>query len=494
MSPPVPRLYRWIVTPLRFAVQAFFRRVEVVGKEEVPMDGCGLLVSWHPNGLVDPGLVLTQFPRQVVFGARHGLFTYPLLGTALRKLGTVPIYRAVDGSGGDPQARRTQNRRSLEALAAEIARGSFAALFPEGISHDAPHLTEIKTGAARLYYRARQLRGDRPPPVILPVGLHYDHKQLFRSNALVAFHPPIELPPELDVTPADDEPEDVERERVKQLTALIESTLREVVHATDDWRLHHLMQRTRRLIRAERARRADANPGRTSIGERVVGFARVRKGYYEMRARDPEGVERLEERVAAYDGDLRALGLEDYDLDRGPPLVRPWLAILLVLQSVAVFLLLPPIIVVGFLVNLPTALLLILVARLSARLEKDEATVKLLLGIVLFPITWTAAAYFATRAHDHLHAMYPALPDVPALAGLSVFVLAALGGAFAIRYLGVARDTARAVRVRLTRRSRWVAVQRLRVERARLHDAILAMSEGLDLPGAVAPDGRIVRR
>lgn len=493
VSPPVPRLYRWIVAPLRVAVRAFFRRVEVVGIEDVPVEGCGLLVSWHPNGLVDPGLVLTQFPRQVVFGARHGLFRYPLLGTALRRLGTVPIYRAIDGAGADPQARRAQNRRSLEALAAEVARGSFAALFPEGISHDAPHLAEIKTGAARLYYRARQLRGDRPPPVILPIGLHYDHKQLFRSNALVAFHPPLELPPELDVTPSDDESEDDERARVKQLTALIESTLREAVHATDDWRLHHLMQRTRRLIRAERAHRADADPGRTSIGERVVGFARVRKGYYELRAREPEAVDRLEARVAAYDGDLRALGLEDYDLDRGPPIVRPWLAILLVLQAFAVFLLLPPIIVVGFLVNLPTALVLILIARLGARLEKDEATVKLLLGIVLFPITWIGAAYFATRAHEHLHAMYPALPDTPVLAGVTVFVLAALGGAFAVRYLNVTRDTARAIRVRLTRRSRWVAVQRSRVERARLHDAILALAEGLDLPGTVAADGRIVR-
>ena len=31
-----------------------------------------------------------------------------------------------------------------------------------------------------------------PAPVIVPVGIHYDRKRLFRSRALVVFHPPAE--------------------------------------------------------------------------------------------------------------------------------------------------------------------------------------------------------------------------------------------------------------------------------------------------------------
>ncbi|MBC8069551.1 MAG: 1-acyl-sn-glycerol-3-phosphate acyltransferase [Deltaproteobacteria bacterium] len=494
MSEPVPHappLYRAIQALLRVSVGAFFRRVEITGLGNIPSDGCGLIVSWHPNGLVDPGLILTQFPRQVVFGARDGLFKVPLLGFVLRRLGTVPIYRAVDSDAGDPASRRAANRKSLDALAREVARGSFSALFPEGISHDAPHLTEIKRGAARLYYRARQLRGDRDPPVILPVGLHYDKKQVFRSNALVAFHPPIELPFVLDVTPSDREDEDVERERVKQLTALIEVSLREVVHATDDWELHDLMQRTRRLVRAERAARAGADPGATSMGERVLGFARVRTGYYILAARNPEVVARLRARVTEYDADLRALGLEDYELDRDPKLLSPWLALLLLLQMIAVFLLLPPVILFGLLVNLPTALLLRGFASLGAKLEKDEATIKLLLGTALFPATWIAAGVAAARLHVHVHALYPAVPDAPVLVGFATALLAGLGGMAAVRYVRVAGETARAVRVRLTRRQRWVAVKRLRLERRRLCEAIEALIEGVALPGVITPDGRV---
>lgn len=486
----MPWPYRVIQVGLRAAVRAFFRKVEVTGRESIPPAGGGLIVSWHPNGLVDPGLVLTQFPRQVVFGARHGLFAWPVLGWLLRRLGTVPIYRAMDAGRGDPDARRRANEKSLDALANEVARGSFSALFPEGISHDAPHLAELKTGAARLYYRARALAAG-PPPVILPVGLHYDKKQIFRSNAMVAFHPPIELPAELDVTPKADDSDADKEARVRALTALIDRTLREVVHSTEDWALYHLIHRARRLVRAERAHRVHADPGRSTIGERVLGFARVRKGYYTLRERDPVAVDALRRRVELYDEELGALGLEDHELDHDPRVVRPALG--LALQAAAVFVILPPLIVLGWIVNLPTALLLRGLARAGAKLEKDAATIKLLVGLVLFPATWVLAGVLAMLGVEALAVDLPLLPDTALWTGVGTTLASGFGGALAVRYGRIVRETAHALRVRLTRRRRWVAVQRLRIERAKLHDAMLALADGVALPGRVDDEGRIVR-
>ena len=469
-------------------MRSFFREVDVTGLETLPEgEPCGIVVSWHPNGLVDPVLIVTKFPYHVVFGARHGLFKYPLIGRLMKKMGTVPIYRAIDSKRRDPNARREANRKSLEALAQRVADGSFSALFPEGISHDEPSLQELKTGAARLYYRARELAAQEgKTPVIIPVGLHYDKKQAFRSNVLIAFHEPLELPEALDVTPAEDEDREVAESRNAELTKHIEHTLREVVHATDDWPLHHLLQRLRRLIRAERARRADADPGKTTIGERVLGFARVRAGYYNALAEKPEEVAVLRRRVETYDADLRSLGIEDYDLDRNPKLGTRWLALLTALQFVLVFLLLPPIVVVGWVVNLPTALLLIGIARIAARQEKDEATVKLLLGAMLYPLTWIIAGVAAGFGHAAWHEAYPSIPDTPVTAGITVGLLGAAGGMFALRYLRLVRETARSVRVRLTRKQRWLSVARLRVERGRLHDEALALAEGVSLPGRCA--------
>ncbi len=494
-SEKIPRSYRVIQGFFKVLIQLFFRRVEVQGLRHIPADRGGVLVSWHPNGLLDPGLILTQFPRQVIFGARHGLFRVPILGFILRSVGTVPIYRASDAAEGPAEARKAANAGSLAALAQAVAGGSFSALFPEGISHDEPHPVEMKTGAARLYYQARvMVEAGRPPPVLVPVGLFYDGKDLFRSNALVEFHEPIELPEALDVTPAEGEGEAVVKERARALTELIERMLHEVVYATEDWETHHLMHRSRKLVRAERAKRGGARPGRPSIEEKALGFARIRLGYKSWLAENPELVHGLKERVKQYDQNLRALRLEDHDLDGDPRLVSPWLVLLLVLQVLLVFLLLPPILLMGYFVNGPPAVVLMLLARLGARLRKDEATIKLLLGALLFPAMWALSGLLGLLFYEQLHLAYPMVPNAPLAAGFFAAATAALGGAVALRYLRVARETARAVRVRLTRRRQRAAIGALLVERAELCDALVSLGEVVEMPGVVASDGSISSR
>ncbi|MCP4922160.1 MAG: hypothetical protein GY913_35110 [Proteobacteria bacterium] len=485
----MPRMYRFLVGLARLIVRLFFRSVEVVGVEHIPEDGGGILVSWHPNGIVDPGLILTHFPAQVVFGARDGLFRVPLFGTIIRMLGTVPIARAKDG--GSDADRRAANARAMDALAGAVAGGSYSCLFPEGDSHDRPNLLELKTGAARFYYRARQISKAKRP-VIIPVGLHYDHKRAFRSNALITFHPPLEIPEELDLSPREDEDPDVGRDRARELTSHIDRVLRNVVHATESWELHHLMHRARKLVRAERALRAGSiDLGPSGMEERILGFARVWAGYYSKLQHEPEQVLELTERVREYDEDMRALGLEDHELDRDPRFASPWLYAILVLQVVLVFLLLPPILFVGYLVNGPTALVVWGASKLGAKRMKDEASIKALLGSLLFPATWAGIGVFAYKAHVFLNVLFPTMPDGAFLSAVTAVALSILGGMLALRYLRVARETVRSVRVRLTRNRRRSAIRRLRLERAELHEALIELSADLDLPGEVTPSGRV---
>lgn len=488
------RTYRAITAAARLLVGSYFRRVEVTGLENLPEAGGGILVSWHPNGLIDPGLIFSHFPRPVVFGARHGLFGWPGLGWMMKAVGTVPIYRAMDG-GGDPASRREANARSLDALAEAVVSGRWSCLFPEGDSHDAPHLMELKTGAARFYYRAQELAGPgASPPVIVPVGLHYDAKRAFRSHALVTFHPPLSLPEFLAGLPTEEEasaPADL-KARYKRLTGEIEKTLREVVHATESWDTHFLMHRVRKLVRAERAVRSGARLRRPRMLERTLGFARVWSGYQHRLESHPEEVEQLRAAIEDYDADLMALGMDDHELDRPPRLASPWLAFILLLQVLFVFLFLPPVLLVGYLVNLPPAGIALGAAKAFGKREKDEATIKLMLGALLLPAAWAGAGVLGAMLHTQLHAAFPAIPDTPVLAGVVTALLAVLGGIVSLRYVRLARETVRALKVRLTRRRRAEAVARLRRLRATLFDAIEAMTVELDLPGRVTPDGRVV--
>lgn len=477
---PVP-VYATLKRSIDMVVRIFFREVEVSGLENVPSEGGGIVVSWHPNGLIDPALILSQLPRRVVFGARDGLFKVPGLGWLMRALGTVPIYRAIDaGPDADPAARREANCRTLDALATEIRGGSFAALFPEGVSHDEPALQELKTGVARLYYQARETSPPGRPPVILPVGLFYDRKDRFRSRAHVSFHAPIALPPALDVTPSADEPESVAKERAHVLTELVDRVLTDAVGATEDWATHAALHRVRNLLAAERLRRSsEPVETETSIEQESDEFAAVRAAYYAARAKDPAGIAALRKDVERYDKDLRNLGLADGDLDRDPPLASPWLLWLILAQFVFVFLLLPPFLVLGFVVNAPVALVIRLGGNLAAKLKKDRSSNKVLMGVVLFPLAWLAVGVAGYRLHKRLDEEFM-LPDTPVLAGMLLSFLSIAGGAAAYRYVRVARETARSVRVRLTRRRRAYTVARLRKERGRLADALLALQR----PGA----------
>ncbi len=476
---------------MRGLVGVFFREIAVEGAHNVPRDRGGLLVAWHPNGVIDPALILASVPGQVVFGARHGLLRWPVLGWLMRRLGTVPIYRAQDShtaGAADPDARRAANDASLGALADAVAGGRFAALFPEGVSHDAPFLSEVKTGAARLYLRARdQTAEGEPPPVVVPVGLHYDRKDVFRSDVVVAFHPPLDvsgLAPLADESSAPTDSASGTADPAHVLTDRIEDALVEAVRPTDDWATHRLMHRAYALMRAEDAVREGVRTGAITARDRARGFHQVWHGYQARRETHPGEIEALRRDLGDYDRLLRAAGLSDQDLDRSPRL-NPLLGVLFAVQLALLAVLLPPILVLGFVVNAPPYLLLNVVARRFASADKDTATVKIMGGLVLFPLAWLVAAGAAGWAAAGLHALFPGLPDAPLAAGVAAFLLSALGGALALRWGELTQEGLRAVRVRLFRQRRSDLLVRLQIMRTDLYDRFDTLRAGLSLPSGV---------
>jgi hypothetical protein len=158
--------------------------------------------------------------------------------------------------------------------------------------------------------------------------------------------------------------------------------------------------------------------------------------------------------------------------------------LLLVAQLVFVFMLLPPLLVFGLLVNLPAALALVAASKIFAQRKKDEATIKLLLGAVLLPFSWGLAGFLAYRGSETIYRLDPTLPDAPIAAAVAVITLGVVGGMAALRYLRLVRETLRAVRVRLTRGQRRNALIRLIAARAEIYDGFVALAAELD----AAPD------
>ena len=459
---------RWF---LRLLARLFFRSVEVVGSENVPRDGGGLLVAWHPNGLADGILLLGFCPRSVTFGARHGLFRLPIVGWLLRGAGAVPLYRRRDrgepGARMSDEERRAANHRSLGALAS-AARQSFVAIFPEGATHDEPQLLELRAGAARLFQLAQEGGGD---PLLVPVGLHYERKHAFRSRALLAFYPPVELPENL-------RPETF----VDRLTGLIQQHLIEVTHPTESWELHRAMEQVRSLVRAEQAAREGVpRLRRAPMQERDEGFARVWAGYRKQRAIDPGVVDRLVARVTRYGEALRLLGLSDRDLD-GAPLGRTvWRVILLGAEALLMLLLLPTVVLIGNLVNLPAALLVALGARRLSVTRKEQAGLKMFLGLIILPMAWMAASLAVGLAWTEPLPGFDWRPEALWVRVAGMLALCVLSALLGLRYHRFIAELGHGLRALWVGGFRRDTVKRLRRQRSALYDEVIGLVAVLDV-------------
>ena len=424
--------FKLILAAFGIALRLFFRRIETVNAEVVPRAAGVIFVMNHPNGLIDPALVFVALPRKISFLAKSTLFRMPVISFLLRTVEALPLYRRID-AGEDV----SKNRKTFDLCRELLERGGSIALFPEGVSHNSPKLLPIKTGAARIALGAVSA-GETPIDVkIVPVGLFYTSKTTFRSEALLHFGEPFDVPViELD---DDDHPP---KEAVKELTQRIETELREVtLNAETDSDLH--VARIAEEIFAS----AEVNE---KLGEKV-DFLKSYLG----EGSSPELTSQLRE----YDSKLEQYGIAAEHLSlaqfsRGSvvrqALLQTW--ILVLLSPLALF---------GAILHAPAYQICKFVAYLYSRHGADDvaSTVKVLAGMVFVPLTWLVAAgvlYF-------LSGWQLALASVP------FSFLSGYAALYSLEEIEEMRGWAKAIWLFLTKKESFL---RLFVERRDLQDQL----------------------
>ena len=89
-------LYQVLRWAGRVALGWYYREVTIEGLERVPADAPLLVVSNHPNQLVDALLVGTSLQRDVLFTGKAILLDHPAMAFLMRRLPFVPLRRAHD--------------------------------------------------------------------------------------------------------------------------------------------------------------------------------------------------------------------------------------------------------------------------------------------------------------------------------------------------------------------------------------------------------------
>nr|WP_217443338.1 lysophospholipid acyltransferase family protein [Myxococcus sp. CA051A] len=251
-----------------------FYRVKVNAPGAEP-EGPVLFVGNHPNGLIDPALVFILTRRKVTFLAKAPLFRMPVLGWLLKGLDALPVYRKQD----DP-TKMGGNEGTLDAAKGALVQGRAITIFPEGKSHSEPGLAELKTGASRIALSAAK---EGAPVRIVPVGLTYAEKHVFRSEVLIDVGPAIEVATFLPADAAS------EPDSVRALTERIAEGLRAVTLNLEEWADLPLVQLAEQLFSFKQRGTLDA--------ERLRLWAR---GVQLFRAQEPERFEDVRTHLASF--------------------------------------------------------------------------------------------------------------------------------------------------------------------------------------------------
>ncbi len=440
------RVRRAVTVLLRVALRIFYRVVDVSGVDRLPRDRPYLLVLNHPNGLIDPGLVLVMSDKPISFLAKSTIFDMPVLGWLARTLQAIPVHRRQDAA-----ADLSQNAQTFEVARKVLGDGGVIALFPEGISHDERRVLPLKTGAARIALGALTPVPHRDGDAgsvfphglaIVPAALFYSDKTEFRSEVALVFGAPIDVP-----APVMDEDGAPERAQVNALTETMESGLAQIVGGG---------RASAALAFADAVEAVFSDPDAPKV--RFDLHKRAQLGFEYWLAHAPDVAWEARRQVEQMLASSSALGVTPTHLRYGVPTLRAASIRVAKLFAYA------PFAALGWCLHLvPYRSVAAMGRRLKVRDDGEDlvSTVKVLAALLFFPLTWAALAalFFAVFGP---------------WAGLWALGSAPLLGYAALRFLELVADTAGHTAVLWTALFRRRRLERLRSMQEQLGETLLA--------------------
>jgi 1-acyl-sn-glycerol-3-phosphate acyltransferase len=356
-----------ILSLIRIATDTFFRRIDVVGIENVPDEGPVVFAGNHPNALMDGWLLTAKCGRWPLhFLANAKLWNYRLLGPALNATGAVPVFRREEHDG------EVDNDPAFEKLYEVIESGNCVGVFPEGISHAESQLVKLKTGAARVAL-AVAARG-KVDVMIIPCGLNYIHRHRFRSQVLIEFGDPIKIDEKWL-----QEYRQGEFEAARKLTDHLADALMIVTLNAPDWRTLRFIQTARRLYK----------PAKAELSPRH--YVELNRRFIDsyLRAIEDPDMRAFRDDIEDYQARLDMLGLKDHQLRSPVTLGRAFRKLI---GRFLTMLALLPVAIPGAILHLPVGWVAAVVGERFSYEMDDIATLKVISTILLLPVIYLVIA------------------------------------------------------------------------------------------------------
>ena len=178
------RAYSFFRPYVDLCTRLSFRRMEVVGRPP-EFDGGVIIAPNHTNTLMDALVVLTSFPKGIVFGARADIFRKPLIAKIMHFLKIVPLAR----SNRDRPEEIARNPQTFIEIDKVLGHGLPFCIYSEGRHRPMHSLLPIRRGVATMAFRSAEQR----PTIVVPVGIDYSDWFRYRAQVRVKYGEPIDV-------------------------------------------------------------------------------------------------------------------------------------------------------------------------------------------------------------------------------------------------------------------------------------------------------------
>ncbi len=177
--------YQFMKHYIKFAFYFYFKKIKIVGYQNIPKKGAIMFVCNHPNALLDPLLIKTHTYKDLYVLTRAGVFKNNFIIKIFESVKMIPIYRKRDGLN-----TISKNEAIFDRCYDILNDKKSILIFPEGSHSLLRKVRPLSKGFTRIIFGAFEKYPDLDIQIV-PVGLNYDFPSKYPSAVSVYFGKPI---------------------------------------------------------------------------------------------------------------------------------------------------------------------------------------------------------------------------------------------------------------------------------------------------------------
>jgi 1-acyl-sn-glycerol-3-phosphate acyltransferase len=369
-------LYNILKFLVRIGIRIYYSEVKVRNGVNLQHNGPKIIISNHPNALMDAWLIGTISKEPIYYMTKASFFNNKLKMWFLRSLNMIPINRA-----DEAKIEGVNNNSTLEECYKILSEGKTLVVFPEGSSYMELLLRKLKSGTARIALEAEHRYDGKLNLKVIPIGLMYTKGEKFRSSIMV------NIGAGITVTDYLEEYKTNHSTAAKKLTQKFREILEQVLITTQNKEQEALVTSLTEALQSRYLNNAKNVESELDLMKKI----RDRIELYSLEK--PKRIEKIQNLLANLNWSIKKMDIKNDFLDRG---IRSRMFIRQLILSLLALILGFPIYLIGLIHNIVPFKLTDTIIIKSKMSKEYYAAIAILIGLILYPLNYALIIYFVS--------------------------------------------------------------------------------------------------